>query len=151
MLKNLNIKNIINENEDEFLKMLTDDSDCTFVNGNEVIPGIYITDLNVKNFLIGAIVEEWESFCDNDNYRDNYGVCDNHKQVLKEYPELTESPDRNFVVLMTPILKSEQSEKYGWRWHKWGEYIGDMNPSHEYLYDEPDIEKVYVYHIYEVL
>jgi hypothetical protein len=47
------------------------------------------------------------------------------------------------------VIKANQSHEGGWRWHKWGEYIGKYEPQYEYLYDEPEIEKVYVYHIYE--
>jgi len=81
--------------------------------------------------------------------RDNYGVCDNIDQILNKYPELQNS-DRKFIVSLVSMLKSEQSKSGGWRWHKWGEYIGEQNPTHEYLYDEPEIEEVFVYHIYEL-
>jgi hypothetical protein len=81
--------------------------------------------------------------------RSNYGVCDNYEQVLNNYPELQNS-DKKFVVSLTPMTKSEEPESGGWRWHKWGEYIGEQHPTHEYLYDEPEIEEVFVYHIYEL-
>ena len=80
---------------------------------------------------------------------DCYGVCDNYQQILDQCPELVASTSRQFVITLTPILKSKQSEEYGWRWHKWGDYIGVYEPQCEYLYDEPLIEKVYCYHIYE--
>lgn len=47
-------------------------------------------------------------------------------------------------VFFTPMVRAEQSPEGGWRWHKWGEYIGDHTPTAEYLYDEPEIERVYV-------
>ena len=81
---------------------------------------------------------------------DPYGVCDNVEQLLEKCPEL-EASDRQFVVAMHRIVKKEQPPKGGWRWHKWGEYIGIQNPMCEYLHDEPIIEEVYVYHIYEKL
>ena len=33
----------------------------------------------------------------------------------------------------------------GWRWHKWGPYIGTQDPQCEYLADEPEIKEVFVY------
>lgn len=77
-----------------------------------------------------------------------YGVCDNVEQLLKKCPEL-EVPGRQFVVTLSRVRKSEQPAVGGWRWHKWGEYIGTQHPRHEYLHDEPDIEEVFCYHIYE--
>jgi hypothetical protein len=78
-----------------------------------------------------------------------YGVCDNFEQVLAANPEL-EDPRRKFVVTLTPVVKASQSPDGGWRWHKWGEYIGTQNRSGcEYLYDEPEIEQVLCFHIYE--
>jgi hypothetical protein len=81
--------------------------------------------------------------------KNNYGVCDNYQQVLNHYPELND-PDRKFVLSVCEISKKDQPESGGWRWHKWGEYIGNQHPQHEYIYDEPNIDEVYVYHIYEM-
>lgn len=83
--------------------------------------------------------KEWES---------EYGVCDCVQQVLDTITTL-HVPDRKFVVMFTPVLKKNQSPEGGWRWHKWGPYIGKHDPQHEYLYDEPDIDGVLVYNIYE--
>lgn len=79
-----------------------------------------------------------------------YGVCDNYEQVLSHHPEVND-PNKKFVITLTPIIKAEEPSGGGWRWHKWGEYIGTLNPQCEYLYDENDtIQKVYVYHIYQL-
>ena len=78
-----------------------------------------------------------------------YGVCDDYKQILKKEPMLQKS-NRKFVISITPIEKNKQESNGGWRWHKWGPYIGKQKPTCEYLYDEPIIEKVYCYHIFEV-
>lgn len=79
-----------------------------------------------------------------------YGVCDNPEQILEQCASLHD-PERRFVVFVTPVLQDDQPEDGGWRWHKWGEYIGDMQPQCEYLYDEPEIDQVYCFHIYEQL
>lgn len=132
--------------------------------------GFYIQGLNgfdsyIEDLTEYKIIKEFDSFTgikDNmtveeklkcigkDDYRNNYGVCDNSHQVLKRYPELLADLDRIFVVKMTPIFKDEQPEYGGWRWHKWGQYIGDKNPQCEYIYDEEDIDMVFCYHIYEI-
>ena len=79
-----------------------------------------------------------------------YGVCDNYQQVLDHIPHLIDS-DEKFCVILTPVEKNAQPEDGGWRWSKWGEYIGNQKSSSEYLYYEPDIDLVFVYHIYRVL
>ena len=78
-----------------------------------------------------------------------YGVCDSPDQLIQTYPKIA-TTDRKFVVSFTEIRKKDQSDSGGWRWHKWGPYIGKHNPQHEYLYDEEGIESVWCYHIYEI-
>lgn len=80
-----------------------------------------------------------------------YGVCDSYEQVLEQCPELVSDRKRGFFIFLTKLRKDEQSPEGGWRWHKWGAYIGVQEPQCEYLYDEPVIEQVYTFHIYEVL
>lgn len=79
-----------------------------------------------------------------------YGVCDNYEQVLEKHKDLFDDTNKNYVVGLSTVKRENQSSEGGWRWHKWGEYIGKQNPQHEYLYDDTHIEKVYCYHIYEI-
>jgi hypothetical protein len=79
----------------------------------------------------------------------SWGVVDFPEQLLKLAPFL-ETDERQFVISFTLIDAEQQPPYGGWRWHKWGPYIGNYEPKAEYIYDEPEIEKVYVYHIYEV-
>ena len=81
-------------------------------------------------------------------WRGSYGVCDSVDNLLEVYPELVTS-EREFVVNLCEVRKDEQPDEGGWRWHKWGEYIGNQIPTTEYIYDEPLIEQVFCYHIYE--
>ena len=83
-----------------------------------------------------------------DDYFGSYGVCDNYQQVLDKCSMLTTS-EREFVLFVTAVHKADQYEEGGWRWHKWGEYIGTQTTTCEYLYDEPLVDMVYVYHITE--
>jgi hypothetical protein len=77
-----------------------------------------------------------------------YGVCDSLEQLKQRVPELHD-PSRKFVVTLTEVRKCDQPESGGWRWHKWGEYIGDHEIQREYLYHEPVIERVFCFQIYE--
>lgn len=105
--------------------------------------GVFVTHINgFQNHFPGT--EEFPKFDD----RDAYGVCDNVEQIKQHYPELTDS-DRMFVVCMTPIRHEDQEEQ-DWRWHKWGRYIGNHEPQHEYLKEEEGIEMVFVFHILEI-
>lgn len=78
-----------------------------------------------------------------------YGVADSIDQVLNHYSEAVNSSNP-IVIVIVELRKKDQSPEGGWRWHKWGEYIGTQKPQMEYLYDEPEIEKVVVFHIYPV-
>jgi hypothetical protein len=123
------------------------------LNGNEMSPkrleaGIYERpDFGGSHFLPGYSQFIYE--IDNMLSIGEYGVCDNYQQILDQCPELKLDNSRKFVVTITPVLRKNQSPTGGWRWHKWGSYIGDKKPQCEYLYDEPEIDSVYVYHIYE--
>lgn len=76
-----------------------------------------------------------------------HGVCDSPEQVYQHYKFLEKHPD-SFCITMTPMYKNEQPSVGGWRWHKWGEYIGTQKrEGYEYLFDEPNIDLVYVYSI----
>lgn len=91
---------------------------------------------------IRDVTEEYQSF---------YGICDNLEQVLEKYKDKVKDPNKNYIVTLTPVLRSEQPSDYGWRFHKWGEYIGTHDIVYEYLYDQADIDLVYVYHLYRTI
>lgn len=78
-----------------------------------------------------------------------YGVCDTPEQLIEKAPWIEKS-ERKFCVSFVHIKKCDQSHDGGWRWKKWGSYIGDQSPEYEYLYHESNIESVYTFHIYEV-
>jgi hypothetical protein len=76
-----------------------------------------------------------------------YGVCDNPEQAVEKLG-LRELPERFFVTFVK-IRRADQPADGGWRWHKWGPYIGDKTPTCEYLHDELEIDEVYTFHVYE--
>lgn len=118
--------------------------------------GVYVCGLN-DNHALERITNyrEVRNF-DSPLYWCNYGVSDNASQVLDYYENFLLKNysyymnDRKFVITMTPIFKEAQPEHNGWRWHKWGQYIGDFEPKHEYLYDEKSIDYVYCFTVLEV-
>lgn len=79
------------------------------------------------------------------------GVCDSPKQFLRVYGPTLSGPKRKFFVGFVRLLRSEQPESGGWRWCKWGPYIGERKPQREYLHDEPEIDEVYTCHVYEIM
>jgi hypothetical protein len=85
--------------------------------------------------------------------RDSSGVCDSLDNLLEVFPELSYTGEghRKFVVNMVCIDQDDELEFDGWRWGHWGEYIGKETPTTEYLYDDPNIERVYCFRIYEKL
>jgi hypothetical protein len=57
----------------------------------------------------------------------NYGVCDNEEQFYRKYPK--------FMGYVT-FSQINRTNCHDWRWHKWGDYIGDYDLSGmEYLYE----------------
>lgn len=80
---------------------------------------------------------------------ETYGVCDYPEQVIEKFPVVKDHPSKFFISFVR-LRRADQDPEGGWRWHKWGAYIGDQRPQREYLYDEPEIEEVYTFHIYEL-
>lgn len=117
--------------------------------------GVYVCGLN-DNHTLESITDykEARNF-DSPLYWCCYGVADNASQVLDYYEHLLTNygdymNDHKFIITMTPIFREDQPEYGGWRWHKWGQYIGDFEPQCEYLYDEKGIDYVWVFTILEV-
>lgn len=83
-----------------------------------------------------------------------YGVADNATQVVeyfKDYEKRNNVDLGECVIGLAPIVKEFQPWQDGWRWHKWGNYIGVKKPQHEYIAHEDDsIKTVWCYHIYFV-
>ncbi len=111
--------------------------------------GYFIGGLNSNQALRGVKVSEYlgGGIQGIGTYPTSFYVVDSPEQFIERYHQLLEEDERIFAVFFTPIRRAEQSSEGGWRWHKWGEYIGDKTPTTEYLYDEPDIGEVYTVHI----
>ena len=114
--------------------------------------GIFISPSFSMGNSIANEKDDYYDFNNPDEYLNAYGVCDNIDQVKKKFAKWFNDPDLRFCVSFTLVNKSDQPDSGGWRWHKWGPYIGTKSPRYEYLFDEgDDIEEVYCYHIYRLL
>lgn len=94
----------------------------------------------------------WPEFGEEYGELNAYGVCDSPVQFLLRFKKALTEDKRTFVVSFTHIEKdpSNAGKGGGWRWHKWGPYIGEGKPTMEYLDDEEEFEQgVFVYHIYQ--
>lgn len=69
---------------------------------------------------------------------ETYGVADSIEQIIEHHKrEYINSPEK-YVLFFTKIYQRKENKGQwgGWRWHKWGPYIGNLNPRCEYLDDE---------------
>lgn len=84
-----------------------------------------------------------------------YGVADNVEQIKEYYKEEISDENDKYVIALTPVWQEREKRgtRFGWRWHKWGKYIGKLNPQCEYLDDEDfgdDFEYVLVFILYKI-
>ena len=151
------IKDKINRTFEDLKEVDKEDIlECLKFNPDKNLQGFYGNNFNL-HLILDEYIEDsgYEYINDYTNYyfEDTkfgiFGVADNLLQVLKQCPHLLTS-EKYYVVGFCWIRKSECYKNGGWRWHKWGNYIGNQKPTCEYLYDEPKIKKVVCYQIYEL-
>ena len=81
----------------------------------------------------------------------SYGVCDSPEQFIEDFHGFLEDHEKELMVCFSHVAKVEQPSEGGWRWHKWGSYVGHGEPECEYLYDEEGFEEgVYCFHVYDI-
>lgn len=80
----------------------------------------------------------------------SYGVCDSVEQFHKKFGKELQDHTESFIVTFVEIRRDQQDSWGGWRYHKWGDYVGDQNPQHEYLYDDKHIDVVFTFSVYHV-
>ena len=137
------------------------------------ITGIYMSDLNghydIEELTNFNEVDDFE-LIDKYKFFPMNGVSDNASQV-KNYLNkiiniylngtskdeyffegqglfnlIKNEPNYQFILLLTPIINNHDKSLWGgWRWHKWGEYIGKHIPQYEYLDHEYGIDYVLVW------
>ena len=103
---------------------------------------------NFSNFLPKSmILASYETELPDD--LEAYGVCDSIEQWKDHYRALIQLANRYFTVGFTEVRRADQTASGGWRWHKWGPYIGTHEPQCEYLYDEIGIDAVLTFSVVE--
>lgn len=108
--------------------------------------GVYLCGLNFcHNVEDNFILDDYPSI-----YPLPYGVVDDVEQGLAIFRRLWIDPDRYFCITFTEERKSDNPPGDGWRWEKWGPYLGSRTPTRQYLSDEEEIERVLVFHIIEL-
>jgi hypothetical protein len=119
-----------------------------------LMSGIYSTGFGACLSEYSSEVKSWHSSDVELTDRDGdffgwYGVSDTVEQILDRCPMLWDQGEHKFVIDVHAIRK-EWETCQNWRWHKHGLYIGTQKSEEEYLYDEPVIEEILSYSIYEV-
>lgn len=142
-------------------KILEDDTRTVF-------KGCYWTGLNPEN-----LIEYTTHYTFYRRYPSlAYGVSDNASQVLDNlyhaldvyltkdsthefftrgkrlHKYLTEHPDAVYFIRFTPVFNHHNGAIGGWRWHKWGAYLGKHTPQCEYLDKEKNIDYVLLWRLY---
>lgn len=155
---------LINSNNFSNLILEEDDPDLDTTD-------IYMESLNARHHIERLTDYETVNPTD-DKYLyavNNYGVADNATQVIRHLNKSLKSyffgndledefflgkslaklvelyPEYNLVLLMAPHVNTKDCSWGGWRWHKWGEYLGVHEPQHEYLSYEKGIDYVLSY------
>lgn len=133
--------------------------------------GIYLEALNARHHIERLTnYETVNPIGDKYLYAVNdYGVADNATQVIRHLSSSLKAyffgndlddefylgkslvkmieryPEYKLVLLMTPHMNTKDCSWDGWRWHKWGKYLGVHEPQHEYLSCEQCIDYVLSY------
>lgn len=64
------------------------------------------------------------------------------------YKFLTDNPDAIYLIRFYPVFNHHDDKIGGWRWHKWGPYLGKHTPQCQYLDEEQNIDYVLLWHLY---
>ena len=98
-------------------------------------PGCMMSPYDYISLLTKSWSDGWSVF---------YGLCDNASQAINFYREQQAYGLRGNHIIMLSLLDD-------FRWHKWGPYIGEFTPRHEYFKDEEGIDFVFAFEIYKVI
>lgn len=125
-------------------------TDLHIEGATQIAPGLYLT--NSFNFDLYLDPKSWDTFPHSivdGEWISAYGVCDSPEQFMEKIGKHLEESPNKYVVSFVRLRKEDQYPEGGWRWRKWGPYIGTQDHQAEYLFDEPVIEEVYVYSFYQ--
>ena len=115
--------------------------------------GLYVNcGFNFHNAIADQSFDDLYNFDDEDESEadigvPSYGVADSVEQFIEKFGKKLEESPNEYCVGFTEVKRADQPKEGGWRWHKWGEYIGTKEPQYEYLHDEPEIESVVTFSV----
>lgn len=116
----------------------------------EVLPGVF-TGAGFNFYLdLKHAATRYTVADDLDSVVGDSVVADTVEQVLAHWQDRIQDPQSFYAISGTKVLRDPSLPGQGWRWHKWGAYIGERQPKWEYLNDEPDIPFVLVCNIYRL-
>lgn len=130
-------------------------------------PGYLGGDTNMQYlFEDGEMLENYPNLYESDQEHDEaleypgnndffncYGVCDTPEQFIAKFGDRLKASPLTYCVGFSLIEKDPENRGKGggWRWHKWGPYIGTGSPQCEHLDDEEGFDRgVVVYHVRQI-
>lgn len=90
------------------------------------------------------------------NYdKSTYGVADNLEQVKEYFSYQIADTENKYIISLTPVFQHKENRNKcdGWRWSRWGPYIGKLERQFEYLDDEDfgdDFKSVLFFELYKI-
>lgn len=109
-----------------------------------------------NEFVETSVRKSWSDRYDFlEDHKSTYGVADSVQQIKEFYKEEVEDTENKYFIYVTPVWQELENKGKGggWRWHKWGRYIGELDPQCEYLDDEDfgdDFEYILVFTIMKI-
>jgi len=90
-----------------------------------------------------------------ENWIPQYGVADSIEQIKEFYAKQINDKKQKFIISVSPVYQDKENKGKGggWRWDKWGKYIGNLNPKCEYLDDEEfgdDFQHLVCFNLYAI-
>lgn len=82
-----------------------------------------------------------------------FGTADNEEQVMAHLAPFINDPVRRFYITLGELRRNPENKGLGggWRWKKNGTYVGTRTRMADYLDDEPEIDSLVTFHIFEWL
>ncbi|HMG12787.1 MAG TPA: hypothetical protein VK571_06415 [Gemmatimonadaceae bacterium] len=114
---------------------------------HRISTGIY----SVATFNFNLLLDDdWDDFPNElpGGLEESYGVVDSVEQFTDRFWGALSDDPHGYVVAFTRVRKSEQPTEGGWRWCKWGPYLGVGSPQCDYLHGEPHFNEVFCFHVY---
>ena len=112
------------------------------------VMGLYWGSFNIEHYVRSITYQKTSDSTSFPRMLSDYGVADSLEQVVTYYNQA--GITKKHVCFVLKIRREDQPAYGGWRWHKWGPYIGNQTPQAEYLFDEPEIESVIIFQFHEV-